>query len=93
MVILDLRGLTFFTDYFMVCSADSTLGVRKLAESIIETLEAQEAPPLHAEGMEQGKWVLLDYGSFIVHIFLEEVRDFYDLEGLWGDAREVDWGH
>lgn len=76
-----------FTDYFLICSADSTIQVQTIARAIQERLEKYRPSIWHLEGYEEGKWILLDYGDVIMHIFLEEARRFYNLEGLWGDAK------
>ncbi len=85
---IDLRKLeNRITDYFVICHATSTTQVSALCDSVedVVRLKAGEKP-MHIEGLENCFWVLLDYGSVIVHIFLEEYRSFYSLESLWGDA-------
>lgn len=89
---LDMRDLeNRVCDYFIICHANSTTQVDALSYSVIETARKSAGEkPLHKEGLENCFWVLLDYGSVIVHIFQEEYRNFYNLEGLWADAvREV----
>lgn len=89
---LDMRNLeNRVCDYFIICHANSTTQVDALSYSVIETARKSAGEkPLHKEGLENCFWVLLDYGSVIVHIFQEEYRNFYNLEGLWADAvREV----
>jgi len=89
-VLLELKGRTSFTDYFLLCSGKSDRQVQAIAQAIEEALKKKGIRPLGQEGMTAGRWVLLDYEDVIVHIFLEPVRTFYDLEGLWIDAPRVD---
>ena len=86
-VILDMKKVATFTDYFLICSADSAIQVQAIARAIQERLEKSGLSIWHLEGYEEGRWILLDYGDVIMHIFLEETRRFYNLEGLWGDAK------
>src|SRR6201981_4248329 len=88
-VVLDLRGLTSATDYFLIVSGTSSAHVRGMAEHLLETLAPQGVRPHHVEGLAQGRWVLLDYVDFVVHVFHPELREFYQLERLWGDAPPV----
>jgi len=85
---IDLRGIeTRITDYFVICHASSTTQVSAICDSVEDTVRISEGEkPTHIEGLENCFWVLLDYGTVIVHIFLEEYRSFYSLESLWGDA-------
>jgi ribosome-associated protein len=85
-VILDLRELTAATDYFVIASGTSDAHVRGMANHLLTTLAPQGVRPHHVEGLPQGRWVLLDYVDFVVHVFHPELRDFYQLERLWGDA-------
>ena len=89
MKILDIRDLSVIADYFVICSGRSSPHVQAIAENIREQLEKEEILISHQEGFREGTWVLLDYGDVIVHIFLEEEREFYKLERLWGDAPVV----
>jgi ribosome-associated protein len=88
-VLLEMRGVTSFTDFFFICSGSSDRQVQAVAEGIREALEEKGFRPLGLEGMLEGKWVLMDYEDVVVHIFLEPVRQFYDLEGLWLDAPRI----
>jgi len=90
LVILDLRGLCSFTDHFLVVGADSERQVQAIADRIEERLAKVAIRMLHREGYEEARWILLDYNDFVVHIFDEETRRYYDLEGLWGDAPKRD---
>jgi ribosome-associated protein len=85
---IDLRKLeTRITDYFVICHAASGTQVSAICDSVEDTVRTEAGEkPLHIEGLDNCFWVLLDYGSVIVHIFLEEYRNFYSLESLWSDA-------
>lgn len=85
---IDLRKLeNRITDYFVICHAPSTTLVSTICDAIDERVRKDTGiKPLHVEGLENSFWVLLDYGNVIVHIFLEEYRNFYNLESLWSDA-------
>ena len=85
-VVLDLRGLTAAADYFVIVSGTSDAHVRGMAEHLLAQLAPRGVRPHHVEGLPQGRWVLLDYVDFVVHVFHPELRDFYQLERLWGDA-------
>jgi len=89
-VVLDVRGLASFTDYFVIMSGRSTRHVQGLAEAIEGELSAKRVNSKHSEGLREGMWVLLDFGDVVVHIFYHEKRGFYDLEGLWHDAPRID---
>jgi ribosome-associated protein len=84
--VFDLRGLTSYTDFIVICSGTSDRQVQAIAEGIEVDLKTENARVLGTEGYEEGQWILLDYGDVIVHVFFQHVRDFYDLEGLWSDA-------
>jgi ribosome-associated protein len=88
--VLDLRKFQTFTDYFLLVSGTSNKHVQAIADSIKEECKKANIPFFGEEGYNQAKWVLLDYGDFIVHIFDEEVREYYDIEGLWLDAEKID---
>ncbi len=85
-VVLDLRGLSDATDYFLIASGDSDVHTRAIAENVLERMEAGGFRPVGVEGKAQGRWILMDFVNVIVHIFLPRVREFYGLETLWGDA-------
>ncbi len=91
-VALDLRGLSGVADYFLICSANSELQVRAIAEAVEDQLAEHGARPWHVEGREGWRWVLLDYVELVVHVFHHRTREYYLLERLWGDARKVDLG-
>jgi ribosome-associated protein len=88
--VLRLTALTEFTDYFVICTGNSTRQVQAIADAVTEQLKAVKLRPLHTEGYNSGEWVLIDYGTFVVHIFIESSRRFYDLERLWRDAERVE---
>lgn len=88
-VVLDLRGLFAATDYFVIVSGTSDAHVRGMAEYLVSVLAASGIEPHHVEGLAQGRWVLLDYVDFVVHVFHPQLRGFYQLERLWGDAPVV----
>ena len=85
-VVLDVQGLSSVTDYFLVCSGKSTTHVQSIIEAIRDGLKALGMRPMHAEGVAESGWVLLDYGDVLMHVFLEDTRLYYALERLWGDA-------
>ncbi len=86
LIIMDVRGLAAFTDFFVIMSGRSTRHVQSLAESIDKEVSSKRLSSSNTEGLQEGQWVLLDYNDVVVHIFYEESRKFYDLEGLWHDA-------
>ncbi len=88
-VILDVRGLTSIADTFIICSGRSNRQVSAIADHIQRFLKKKGIRPLSVEGKTDGHWVLMDYGHVIMHIFYEETRSFYDLEGLWSDAKRI----
>src|SRR2546430_9191026 len=88
-MVLDLRGLTAAADYFVIVSGTSDAHVRGMAEHLMEAPAPRGVVPHHVEGLTQGRWVLVDYVDFVVHVFHPELREFYQLERLWGDAPVV----
>lgn len=86
LVVLDLRGLSTATDFFIVGTGTSDTHVKSVAEHVIEELKKSGVRPSHVEGIRGGRWVLIDYIDFVVHVFHPAARDFYELERLWGDA-------
>jgi len=85
-VLLDLRPVTDMTDFFVVASGTSDTHVRATAGHVMEALKKEGMEASSIEGLEQGRWVLLDYVDFVVHVFHPSLRSFYQLERLWGDA-------
>ncbi len=88
-VALDLRGLTDAADYFVVASGTSDAHVRGIADLVLQRLAERGVAAHHVEGITTGRWVLLDFIDFVVHLFHPEARAFYQLERLWGDAPEL----
>lgn len=86
---LDVRELTSIADVFIICSGRSNRQVVAIAEHIERQMRKHKIKPLSVEGTAEGHWVLMDYGHVIIHVFFESVREFYDLEGLWSDARRI----
>ena len=84
--VLDLRGISSATDFFLIGSGNSDIQVKAIAEHVLDTLKQEGVRPGHVEGMSGGRWVLLDYIDFVVHVFHPAARGFYQLENLWGDA-------
>jgi len=89
-LILNVAEMASFTDYFVILSGRSTKHVQAVAEHVEKALHEHHLKLMGAEGLAEGQWVLLDAGDVIVHIFYHPVRAFYDLEGLWAEARHVD---
>ncbi len=89
LVLLDLRAQTSFTDVFLLCSGKSNRQVSAIAEHIKEDLKKNGIAPISIEGLKEGHWVLMDYGHILIHVFLEPVREFYDLEGFWVNAARI----
>ena len=91
-VILEVGQILAITDAFVITSGTNPRQVRTIAEEVEAQVAAQCGPkPLRIEGLDDARWVLIDYGDFVVHVFLDEVRRYYDLERLWADAPRVDW--
>jgi len=88
-VLLNMKGIVSYADYSLICSGRSDRQVQAIAQSIETELKKLGHRAIGIEGLSQGRWVLIDYGDVIVHIFQESVREFYDLEGLWIDAPRV----
>ena len=88
-MVLDLRDLVSFADYFLICSGTSKKQVQAIADSITDNMKLAGQRPLHVEGYTRADWILLDYGGVVIHVFGREARDFYDLERLWRDAKPV----
>jgi ribosome-associated protein len=85
-LVLDLHKVSDATDYFIIASGTSDTHVRAIAEHVIEKLREMDVRPYQVEGLTQGRWVLVDYVDFVVHVFHPTLRAFYQLEVLWGDA-------
>jgi ribosome-associated protein len=92
-VVLDVSGVLSITDAFVITSGNNRRQVLTIAEEVEAQVKAIGGPsPIRVEGLTDAQWVLLDYGDFVVHVFLDEVRRYYDLERLWADAPVLEWG-
>jgi len=89
LVVLKVKELCSFADYFLICSGTSRRQVLALAQHLEEDLSRAGVKPLGVEGLQEGLWVLLDYNGLVIHIFSQALREFYDLEGLWAEAPQV----
>ncbi len=87
---LDLRGVTSFTDYFIICTGSNSRQIQSISDEVGLRLKKLGSLPISLEGYENAEWILADYGDFIVHIFSERARLYYDLERLWRQARVVE---
>src|ERR1700750_729176 len=88
-VILDLRGVSDMTDFFVIASGTSDTAVRSIGQHVMEDMKKEGNAVTHAEGLEKGRWVLLDFVDFVVHVFHPTLRNFYQLERLWADAEQI----
>ncbi|MBN1542767.1 ribosome silencing factor [candidate division KSB1 bacterium] len=88
-LIMDLRGITSVTDYFVVCTAESEVQAKAMTEHVAEQLNKNGVRSWHVEGNQASRWILLDFIDVVVHIFQPEIRAFYNLERLWGDAKFI----
>ena len=88
--LLKTTDITVLADYFIICTAGSATQIKTLSDEVDRVLTEQGEPSIRVEGYRNGGWVLVDFGCLIVHIFLQEIREFYDLERLWSDAEDVD---
>lgn len=87
--ILNITELSGFADYFVIVSGMSDRQVQAIAQSVAQTADQLGFPILSSEGTQEGRWVLMDLGEVVVHVFLDALREYYDLEGLWSDAPQV----
>ena len=91
-VVLEVGPVMAVCEHFVIASGSNTRQVRTIAEEVEQQLKAAGGPkPIRMEGFDDLRWVLLDYGDFVVHVFLDETRRYYDLERLWADVPRVDW--
>ncbi|GGJ12080.1 ribosomal silencing factor RsfS [Alicyclobacillus cellulosilyticus] len=88
-LVLDIRDLTPIADYFVICSANSGPQIEAVAHAVKDRMEELGVPCRGTEGLDEARWVLLDFGDLVVHVFRPEEREFYHLERLWGDGRAV----
>jgi len=91
--LLRTTEVTILADYFVICTAGSSTQLGTLSDEVEKVLKAEGEAPLRREGHRSSSWILIDYGCLIVHIFLQEAREFYTLERLWSDAEDVDVSH
>lgn len=89
LTVLEVAGLTSIADYFILCSGNTERQTKAIADSVEESVRRSGVKPTLVEGSNPGRWILIDYGDFIVHVFTEDCRRFYGLERLWGDAPDV----
>ncbi len=90
LLVLDLREVTSFTDYFIICTSSSSRQGQAVADEIGKQLKDMGELPVSVEGYDSGDWILVDYGDFLVHVFSESARSYYELERLWRHATRVD---
>jgi ribosome-associated protein len=88
--VLDLTGITSFTDYFVLCTGANARQIQAISDEIGLTLKNSGELPISVEGYNQAEWLLMDYGDCLVHIFSPRARDYYDLERLWRNAKHVE---
>jgi len=89
-VVLDLREIASFTDYFVITSGANERQVQAISDEVFETLKKAGTPPARVEGYKSAEWILLDFGDFVFHVFDEKARKFYDLERLWRESKRVE---
>ena len=89
-VVLDLRKAQAFTDFFVICTGQNTRQVQAIADAIEMALAKDGLKPAHVEGYDRANWILLDYFTFLIHVFAPDARQFYDIERLWGSAERIE---
>jgi ribosome-associated protein len=89
-VVLDLRHTPAFTDFFLICSGQTTRQVQAIADAVEEALRGAKVRPSHVEGYDRAEWILMDFFAFVVHVFTPQTREFYSLERLWGNAERIE---
>lgn len=89
--VIKIEDISSLADYFVIANGESSTHVRALADELEEKLKEEGVMPARIEGYRSNSWVLLDYGSVVIHVFTQEARDFYDLDRLWADGIKVDW--
>lgn len=90
LVLLDLREIATFTDYFLISSGTNLRQVQAIADEVVDKLKKSGTPAARIEGYRSAEWILVDYGDFIVHVFEDKARKFYDLERLWREGKRVE---
>ena len=88
--VLDLRGVASFTDFFVIVEGTSERHARTVADTAVEAVRAEDETPLSVEGERSARWILVDFGDVVLHVFSREARDFYSLERLWGEAESIE---
>jgi len=91
LIILEVYAILNITDYFLICSGKNDKQTKAIADEVRKTIRELGGKPLRAAGEDLGDWILIDYGDFVVHIFTEEKREYYQLERLWSDAPQLDF--
>jgi ribosome-associated protein len=89
-VAMDISGIATFTDYFLICTGDSSRQMHAIADEVEKQLAANGIRPSHIEGYQNAEWILMDFVDLVVHIFSKSARSYYDLERLWRDGKELD---
>jgi ribosome-associated protein len=89
-ILLEIGKVSLIADYFLICSGSSIIQAKALCDHLLENLPGDEYRLLRVEGYQEGRWILLDFGALVIHIFVPEERAFYNLERLWGSARVID---
>ena len=89
--VIEVDSISSLADYFVIATGNNNTHVRALADELDERMKAEGLPPARMEGYRSNSWILLDWGSVVVHIFTQEGRDFYDLDRLWADGNKIDW--
>lgn len=89
-VILDVRELTIIADFFVIASGRSTIQVKNIADGVEKKFAKEGILPVRREGHQEGKWIIVDFNSTILHVFRQEEREYYELENLWADAKRID---
>lgn len=89
LILLDIAKISSLAHYFLICHGNSDRHVKSIAMHLMDEMKKRKMPAWHVEGLAEGKWVLLDFGPVIAHIFYKETREFYSLERLWGEAKEI----
>lgn len=91
--LMDVRKITSVTDFFVVCSGNTDVHVKAIADSVLENCKKSDIPVYNVEGYESRRWILIDLVEIVVHIFQPEIRSYYQLERLWGDAATEHFGY
>lgn len=87
--VIEISALTTIADFFVICSGNSTTQVKALCDNVLEKAAERDMTPLRIEGYDSGAWILVDFGSVVLHVFKTDMRDFYSLDRLWGDGEKV----